>query len=113
MYSFPVDAGEDIVKKGLANLASIGETLSGALYLTTDRLVFVGYFLDMTRKYMEDMPLAHISQMTIGKSLFIIPNVLNVCTIEDKKLKFVVSGTNEWLTQINEQKQASSASRAM
>ena len=103
MYSFPVEAGEDILKKSLVNLECDGETFSGALYLTTGRLVFVGYLLDITHKYMEDVPLAHISEMTRGKSLFIIPNVLRVCTIKDKKLKFVVNGSGEWLTEINKQ----------
>ena len=103
MYSFPVEAGEDILKKAMVNLECDGETFNGALYLTTGRLVFVGYLLDITHKYMEDVPLAHISEITRGKSLFIIPNVLNVCTIKDKTLKFVVNGSGGWLTEINKQ----------
>lgn len=103
MYSFPVEASENILKKGLVNLEWDGESFSGALYLTTERLVFVGYLLDMTHKYLKDVPLAHITGMTRGKSLFIIPNVLNVCTIKDKTLKFVVSGSREWLVEINKQ----------
>lgn len=103
MYSFPIETNEDIVKKGLVNMEWDGEIFNGALYLTTQRLVFVGYLLDITHKYLEDVPLAHISKVTRGKSLFIIPNVLNVCTIQDKIFKFVVSGSNEWLTEINKQ----------
>ena len=103
MYSFPVEADEHILKKDLVNLELDGETFSGALYLTTERLVFVGFLLDITHKYMEDVPLAHISEITRGKSLFIIPNVLNVCTIKDKTLKFVVNGSKEWFTEINKQ----------
>ena len=106
MYSFPVEAGESIVKKSLVSLQYDGGAFSGALYLTTHRLVFVGYILAATRKYMEDIPLTHISAMTRGKSLFMIPNVLNVRTIEDKKLKFIVSGSGKWLFEINKQKQA-------
>ena len=113
MYSFPVEADEHILKKSLANLECDGEAFSGALYLTTGRLVFVGFLLDITHKYMEDVPLAHISEMTRGKSLFIIPNVLNVCTITDKNLKFVVSGSGEWLAEINKQKQVQDASASM
>ena len=105
VYSFPIEKGEDILKKGLANLKCDSETLSGALYLTTARLVFVGFLLDITQKFMEDVPLTHICEMTRGKSLFIIPNVLNVCTITDKNLQFVVSGSGEWLAEINKQKQ--------
>ena len=113
MYSFPVEVGEHILKKSLVNLQCDDGAFSGALYLTTERLVFVGFLLDITHKYMEDVPLAHISKMTRGKSLFIIPNVLNVCTTTDKNLKFVVSGSGEWLAEINKQKQAQVVSATM
>lgn len=113
MYSFPVESGESIVKKGLVNLQCDGGAFSGALYLTTHRLVFVGYILTITRKYMEDIPLAHISAMTSGKSLFMIPNVLNVRTIKDRKLKFIVSGSGKWLVEINKQKQVQVVSATM
>lgn len=103
MYSFPIEKNEDILKKGLVNLQLEGEAFSGALYLTTERLVFVGYLLDITHKYMEEVPLAHITDLTKGKSLFLIPNVLNVQTIKERKLKFVVQGCNEWFEEINKQ----------
>ena len=106
MYSFPVEASENIIKKGLVNLELDGEAFSGALYLTTGRLVFVGYLLDITHKYMEEVPLAHIAEMKKGKSLFIIPNVLNIFTIKDRKLKFVVQGSSEWFNEINKQIQS-------
>lgn len=101
MYSFPVEPGEDIIKKGLVNLELDSEAFSGALYLTTERLVFVGYLLDITHKYMEEVPLAHIVEITRGKSLFIIPNVLNVLTLKERKLKFIVKGSNDWINEIN------------
>lgn len=103
MYSFPVEASENILKKGLVNLELDGEAFSGALYLTTSRLVFVGYLLDITHKYMEDLPLTHIREITRGKSLLIIPNVLTVLTLTERKLKFIVSGSGEWLVEINKQ----------
>ncbi|WP_378955870.1 GRAM domain-containing protein [Pelosinus sp. sgz500959] len=103
MYSFPIETGENIIKKGLVSLQCDGEAFSGALYLTTERLVFVGYLLDITHKYMEEVPLAHIAELTKGKSLFVIPNVLNVLTIKERKLKFVVKGSGEWFDEINRQ----------
>ena len=103
MYSFPVEASENIIKKGLVNLELDGEAFSGALYLTTGRLVFVGYLLDITHKYMEDIPLSHITGITPGKSLFVIPNVLTIETIKERKLKFILSSSGEWLTEINKQ----------
>ena len=103
MYSFPVEAGEDILKKGLVNLELEGEAFSGAFYLTTQRLVFVGYLLDITHKYMEEVPLAHIVEITRGKSLLFIPNVLNILTIKNRRLKFIVKGSGAWLDEINRQ----------
>jgi len=103
MYSFPVISGEEILKKGLANLHSSSEAFSGALYLTTERIVFIGYLSDVANKYMEEVPLAHICELTQGKSLFVIPNVIGVQTIMDKNLKFVVKGRNEWFQEINKQ----------
>lgn len=103
MYSFPVEEGENILKKGLVNLELADETFSGALYLTTSRLVFVGYLLDITHKYMEEVPLTHIKEMRLGKSLLVIPNVLTIWTIKERKLKFIVRGSGEWLAEINKQ----------
>lgn len=87
----------------MANLECDDEAFSGALYLTTNRLVFIGYLLDITHKYMEDLPLSHVSEITRGKSLFVIPNVLNVWTIKERKLKFIVGGSSEWFAKIKEQ----------
>jgi hypothetical protein len=98
-----MEEGECILKKGLVNLYCDGEAFNGALYLTNERLVFIGYLLDVTCKYIEDIPLAHVSEITQEKSLFIIPNVLRVRTIKDRELKFIVSERNKWLTEINEQ----------
>ena len=46
-------------------------------------------------------------------ALPIFPNVLNVCTTKDRNLKFVVSGSGEWLAEINKQKQAQVDSATM
>lgn len=103
MYSFPMEEDERILKKGLANLYCDREAFNGALYLTTGRLVFVGYLLDITSKYMEEISLSHVSEIMPESSLLIIPNALRVKTIKDRDLKFVVSQRNQWLAEINKQ----------
>lgn len=95
--------GERIMKKGHVNLYYDGEAFNGALYLTNERLLFTGYLLDITSKYMKEIPFASISEVIQEKSLFIIPNVLRVRTKNDRDLKFIVSGRNKWLAEINEQ----------
>lgn len=103
MYSFPLESDEIIIKKCLASYTSDGDVLNGALYLTNHRLVFVGYALSVTNKYMDEVPLAHIRELRAEKTFFIIPNVLKVVTIKDKVIKLVVKGRNEWLAAVNQQ----------
>lgn len=103
MYSFPLEEQEQIIKKDHANLYCDGQAFAGAFYLTSERLVFVGYLLDIHDKYIEDVPLAHITDVMPGKTFYFIPNVLKVSTIRDRKLKFIVNGRDQWLSAISEQ----------
>ena len=103
MYSFPLEEQELILKKAMANLYCEGMVLHGAFYLTTCRLVFIGYLLDGPRKYMEEVLLVHISNIKVEKTFFIIPNVLLITTIKDKKLKIVISERDKWLIAVSQQ----------
>jgi hypothetical protein len=103
VYSFPLEEQECIIKKDHANLYCDGEAFVGAFYLTSERIVFVGYLLDINDKYIEEVPLSHITEITPGKTFLVIPNVLNVSTIKDRTLKFIVKGRDHWLAAINEQ----------
>lgn len=104
MYSFQLEQGESILKKDLANLQTEeDDALQGALYLTNERLVYVGYILDISKKYKMEIPLAHIRAVRPAKTFFVIPNVLRIETIRDEKLKFVLSRRNEWLDEISKQ----------
>jgi len=103
MYSFPLSDNERILKKGHASLHIDLDAWTGALYLTTERLTFVGYMMDISRKYMEDIPLAHISEVSGGKTFFVFPNVLVIATIRGAKISFIVSDRNRWLLAIKEE----------
>lgn len=103
MYKFPLEESESIVKKGMASLHDGIDAYSGALYLTTERVVFVGYLMDITRKYMVDVSLAHICDIKGDRTFYIIPNVLKIATIRDKQLNFVVSERNDWIAAISRQ----------
>jgi hypothetical protein len=103
MYSFPLEPEEVILKKCLASYSCGGDVLNGALYLTDYRLVFVGYALSISNKYMDEVPLTHIKEVVPEKTFLIIPNVVKVITIKDKVIKFVVKGRNEWLDAIKKQ----------
>lgn len=103
MYRFPIEERESIIKKDHANLYCDGEAYTGAFYLTSERLVFVGYLMDIDSKYIEEVPLAHISEAKPGKTFFLIPNVINISTIRNRELKFIVNDRDKWLAEINRQ----------
>ena len=50
MYSFPLADNEEIIKKSHASLHLEDSAFTGAFYLTSERLVFVGYVMDITRE---------------------------------------------------------------
>lgn len=103
MYSFPLEEQECILKKGFANAYCDKEAYHGALYLTNARLVFVGYILDISRKFLDEIPLSHIRTITPAKTFGIISNVIKVVTIKEYRIEFIVSNRNEWLKAIEEQ----------
>ncbi len=103
VYSFALLTDEKILKKDLANLYCDGEAFNGAFYLTSERIVFVGYLLDIRHKYIEEVPLSHIRELRQEKAFFLIPNVLIVTTIQNRILKIVVTRRSEWYQQIQEQ----------
>jgi hypothetical protein len=103
VYSFPLRDHERILKKSLANFYYDDDVLHGALYLTNERVVFVGFLLDVSRKYMQEVPLIHIKEIKPEKTFFIIPNVLIIRTIQERRMKFVMNRRDEWLDVIHRQ----------
>ncbi|MCX7781437.1 MAG: GRAM domain-containing protein [Negativicutes bacterium] len=105
MYSFPLNEHEVILKKDLASMSMGNQAYSGALYLTSERLVFVGYLMDIRNKYLEEMSLWHIAEIKPAKSLLVIANALIVTTIQGRTMKFVVRNRDEWLAEIRQKLQ--------
>ncbi len=100
MYSFPIQETEHVLKKDHASLTIENSVFAGALYLTNERLVFVGYILDISNKFMEEVPYQHIREMNRGKTFCVIPNVLTVDTIRGRRLRIVVAKRDEWFCEI-------------
>ena len=103
MYTFPLEPNEKILKKDHASLSVDGDAYTGALYLTTDRVVFVGYILDINSKYIEEILYQHIRTVGKEKSFFVLANVLVLETIRDRTLKFVVNERDSWYQTLSEQ----------
>ncbi len=100
MYRFSLGTKEKILKKDAATLHLDREALAGALYLTNERLVFVGYEVGVVFKTEKAVSLKHIREIKGGKTMFIIPNVLDITTENNERLKILVQGRDEWLTAI-------------
>jgi hypothetical protein len=102
LYKFDLRNNERILKKGLAAMHQDGESLSGALYLTNKRLVFVGYIHGKVFANEKSVELGHIREIIGGRTLMIIPNELKIVTESETRLSFIVSGRNEWIASINQ-----------
>ncbi|HWR40744.1 MAG TPA: GRAM domain-containing protein [Patescibacteria group bacterium] len=103
VYSFPVEETENFMMKDFANYSCEDVHLSGALYLTERRLVFVGYALTLDDKFMEDIPLAQIKELRAEKTFYLIPNVISIVTAQNRRIRFVVKKRDQWLAKIQEQ----------
>lgn len=113
MYKFNLEENELILKKGYATLFSKdislkrllldADTLVGVLYLTTTRIVFIGYLLSATSKHIEEIPLVHIRSISAENSLFIVPNAIRIATIRGKEFLLVVDQRDGWIAAIERQ----------
>jgi hypothetical protein len=102
MYRFSLSENEKILKKDAATLHIDREALSGALYLTSGRLVFVGYEAGVAYKTEKAVSLDRIAEVRAGKTMFLIPNVLDITTRDNERLKIIVLGRDEWLAAIQQ-----------
>lgn len=107
MYSFPLSDTEEILKKSHASLHLEDSAFTGAFYLTNERVVFVGYVMDITRKQIAEMRLEQISEVRGEKTFFVIPNVLVFTSTLGKSMKIIVDpGSRKgWLEAIQQQLQ--------
>ncbi|MDR3592879.1 MAG: GRAM domain-containing protein [Negativicutes bacterium] len=103
MYSFPLKDDEVIIKKSHASFHVDGEAWSGAFYLTDRRVVFVGYMMDINKKFLGDIPLSQVSEVKGEKTFHIIPNVIHITARNGYRCKVIVEGRNAWLTAIQEE----------
>lgn len=104
MYRFKVGEKEKILHKGLASLHIEEATFSGALYLTNDRLVFVGHMLGGNASTKEvSVPLGQIASVTGCRTALIIPNVIEIVTKTNDRLRIILRNRKEWLTAITRQ----------
>jgi len=104
VYSFLLEKNELILKKGMATIQKGENTSIGALYLTTERLAFVGYMRPAITSFCWlEVPLVHIDQLAEKKTFFLLDNVIDIDTIRGDNVKIIVQNRDLWLTQIKQQ----------
>jgi hypothetical protein len=102
MYRFPLEHKEQIIKKDSAVLHIDREALTGALYLTNEQLIFVGYVSGVVYKTIKAVSLKHIREIHGRKTMFILPNVIEITIENNERFKIIIQGRDEWLAAIRQ-----------
>ena len=104
MYVFQLLDRETILKKGVV-AAQFGDWAGlGALYLTDERLVFIGYArTSITTAREEEIPLEHIDAVRPVKTFALLANAMDITTIRGQMVKFTLPGRDEWVEAIRRQ----------
>jgi hypothetical protein len=97
----PLVPGEDLVKEGGANHFKKIEAVGGWIYLTQKRLLFRPHSINFQRQELS-VPLSEISEVKLRKTFWIIPNGLEIKTIDGRTEKFVVEDRQDWVKKILE-----------
>ena len=97
---------EKILHKALVNMEDGELVANGALYLTTERMVFVGYMLNTRTRVSCDISLYHIKEVRPEKTFYVFNNIIRIISIRDEHYKFIVDRRSEWLEQIDRQLRA-------
>lgn len=106
----PSFVGEDLVKEGGANHFRNIEAVGGWIYLTDQRLLFKSHSINVQRHELS-IPLQKISEAKPCMTFGIIPNGLEIKTIDGNREKFVVEDRKSWVKKIMEAKERIAASK--
>lgn len=104
MYVFHLEKNERILKKGMATLELGDKAGLGAIYLTNERLVFVGYQgAAVTTAWEAEIPLVHIGDIKEAKTFSLLPNVIEISTIRDQRFRLIIKERDDWMAAIKAQ----------
>lgn len=112
---FPLTDGESLVRHGRANMQRGAETVGGTLYLTTERLVFVGHAFNV-RSGPSEVPLALIAEVGTARTKLLgviplMPNSIAVTLREGTVQSFVVTGRAAWIDAITHAREGGAPAR--
>jgi len=92
---------EKIVHKALVNMHDNDLIANGAMYLTDERLVFVGYVPNERTRVFCEISLYHIKEVKPEKTFLVFNNIIRIIDIRDEQYKFIVDDQKVWLEQID------------
>jgi len=92
-------SNNEIIRSSGANHFKNGEAVGGRLYLLIDKLQFKSHNFNIQNHGLE-IPLGQISQTRFFNTLGLIPNGLEIRTIDGRIEKFVVSDRKKWSEEI-------------
>ncbi|HLS14932.1 MAG TPA: GRAM domain-containing protein [Beutenbergiaceae bacterium] len=95
-----LNAGEQVIKSGAANVQRGVETAGGKVYLTGHRLIFEPHRLNIQRQDTQ-IPLVNITGTRLCWTKFLgfiplMPNSLAVDTADGTEYRFVLNGRKKW-----------------
>lgn len=102
-YGFDLNENEKIVHKALANMHDNDLIVNGALYLTNERLYFVGYLPNTGTRMFCEVSLYHVKEVRPEKTFRIFNNILRIIGIGEEQYKFIVDDQKIWLKEIDKQ----------
>jgi len=102
-YEFNMLENEKILYKALVNMHDNDLIVNGALYLTDERMVFVGYVPNERTRVSCEVSLYHIKEIRPEKTFFLFNNIIRVINVRDEEYKFIVDDQKNWLEKINTQ----------
>ncbi len=95
----PIFADEELILDGPANHFLNLEGVGGWLYLTDKRMYFKSHAFNL-QVHEISIPLNEVSNISIGKSLWLIRNQLHCHFVDERVERFVVNNPDYWLEHI-------------
>jgi hypothetical protein len=97
----PLAPDEDLIKEGGANHFKNFEAVGGWIYLTKKGLLFRSHSMNLQKDELS-IPLQQIGEVRPRMTFAIIPNGLEIKTIDGRIEKFVVEDRQDWVKKILE-----------
>ena len=102
-YGFEMTENEKILHKGLANMQEGSAIVKGALYLTNERMVFVGLVPESRTMVQSEVSLFHVREVRLKRTLFIFENIIEIENLQGEVYKFILDKQKVWHAEIHKQ----------